>query len=261
VYLPTCACLSEATVEKLRVFTAAGGTLVGLFDSSLYDDEGRMRKDFGLADVFGVSFGGRELDYGVYNYFSYSEDPIFLGVDIPFVPAPLFGLDVTQLPGAQVAARFHGLRKGCYVDPTPPENPAVVFNRHGKGRSIYFAGTFGEMFSAYCLPEYRKILANIAVRYAASPVRLENSPGDVEVVVRKQRGRLLVHLVNHAGLFPRAFESVLPQRNLKLYVRKASGKGEVRALKAGQPCRVKPVGSGLEISLPTLHEHELIVVE
>ena len=54
--LPNIAALSTAQCNQLRSFVNAGGSLVATFETSLYDEEGRARPDFALADVFGVSY-------------------------------------------------------------------------------------------------------------------------------------------------------------------------------------------------------------
>ena len=57
--LPNIAALDESQCDALRAFVARGGSLIATFETSLYDEWGVPRPDFGLADLFGVSFAGR----------------------------------------------------------------------------------------------------------------------------------------------------------------------------------------------------------
>jgi hypothetical protein len=57
--LPGSAALSDAQVAAVRAFVKAGGGLVASSEASLCDEIGRPRKDFALADLFGVSYQGR----------------------------------------------------------------------------------------------------------------------------------------------------------------------------------------------------------
>lgn len=54
--LPNIAALSDAQCGQLRAFVNKGGSLVATFETSLYDEAGRQRPDFGLATLFGVSY-------------------------------------------------------------------------------------------------------------------------------------------------------------------------------------------------------------
>jgi beta-galactosidase GanA len=54
--LPNIAAMSDAQCEQLRKFVESGGSIVATFETSLYDEEGKQRADFGLKDLFGVSF-------------------------------------------------------------------------------------------------------------------------------------------------------------------------------------------------------------
>ncbi|PTY02318.1 hypothetical protein DB346_09410 [Verrucomicrobia bacterium LW23] len=55
VILPNVLVTSDEEVEAFRSYVAAGGTLYASGYSSLVAEDGRLRDDFGLADVFGVS--------------------------------------------------------------------------------------------------------------------------------------------------------------------------------------------------------------
>ena len=56
--LPNLAAISDAQAAAVRAFVAGGGGLVATGESSRYDEEGRARADFALADLFGAHASG-----------------------------------------------------------------------------------------------------------------------------------------------------------------------------------------------------------
>jgi hypothetical protein len=52
--LPNIAAMSDEQCAKIRRFVEAGGSLLATGETSLYDESGALRPDFGLADVFGA---------------------------------------------------------------------------------------------------------------------------------------------------------------------------------------------------------------
>ena len=56
--LPNTAALSDTQCDQLRAFVKNGGSLIATFESSLYDEVGVRRKNFGLADLLGVNWTG-----------------------------------------------------------------------------------------------------------------------------------------------------------------------------------------------------------
>jgi hypothetical protein len=60
--LPNLALLSDQQCRQLREYVEHGGSLLATFETSLYDEKGQPRKDFGLSDVLGVrKAGDRQL--------------------------------------------------------------------------------------------------------------------------------------------------------------------------------------------------------
>ena len=103
VILADAAALSDAQCAALEAYVSRGGSLLATFASSLYDEQGRRRADFGLAKVFGVSFAGR-IDGPMQNaYLSLDADPatgkrhpILEGLeDTPRIINGVFRLQVT----------------------------------------------------------------------------------------------------------------------------------------------------------------------
>lgn len=58
--LPNAACLSDAACAAIRKFVANGGGVVAFHESSVCDENGTRRDDFGLADLFKARFVGTE---------------------------------------------------------------------------------------------------------------------------------------------------------------------------------------------------------
>jgi hypothetical protein len=56
--LPNLAALSDAQCDQLRAFVNNGGSVIATYETSLCDEWGVRRKDFGLADLFGVGWKG-----------------------------------------------------------------------------------------------------------------------------------------------------------------------------------------------------------
>ena len=59
--LPNIAVLSDKQCDQLKKFVELGGSLVATYETSLYDEEGKLRPDFGLKELFGVSFNQGEI--------------------------------------------------------------------------------------------------------------------------------------------------------------------------------------------------------
>src|SRR5260221_969825 len=57
--LPNIVALSDAQCRQLRDYVADGGGVTATHETSLCDEWGVRRRNFGLADLFGVNFGGR----------------------------------------------------------------------------------------------------------------------------------------------------------------------------------------------------------
>ncbi len=264
VILPASACLADADLALLRQYVAAGGNLIAAFDASLYTPSGKQRNEFGLSEVFGAQFKGGVAGYRNWNYFSMAvpDHPSFAGLNLPLYPAPAFGVNVAPRAGAEVLARFHGALAGRYDPVQAPSEPAMIWNRHGRGQCLYLAGTFGEMCYQYNPEEYRLLLRN-AVRRLARPVAiLEGDTANVEVVVRTQGRRTVVHLVNHDGAPPRPYIQVHAKRDLRLILPDIKRQpARVRTLLSDKVCSRKSGKSGLTVHLPELNEYEVMVVE
>src|SRR5271155_3981307 len=73
--LPNIAALSTEQCNQIRAFVERGGGIVATYETSLYDEWGVQRKDFGLASLFGASFAGSKEGPMQNSYLSLEKDP------------------------------------------------------------------------------------------------------------------------------------------------------------------------------------------
>ncbi|MBI4028299.1 MAG: hypothetical protein HY360_25165 [Verrucomicrobia bacterium] len=176
-------------------------------------------------------------------------------------------LDTPGGRAGQEMIRFLRPLPGRYVELAEPDQPAIVLNRFGQGASLYFAGTFGEMYSSFSPPEYRRLFHNAVNHFTTRPFNLTGIIGNVELVVRRQKGgngrkeRLIVHLINYSGVPVRPFEKVYPQRHLKLQIRGEGRFTRARALRAKRDCPLRAQNGICQIELLELQGYEIIVLD
>src|SRR5262249_46824630 len=73
--LPNIAALSDQQCNQLREYAQRGGSIVATFETSLYNEWGVARKNFGLADVFGATYNGRIEGPMQNSYLTVEKDP------------------------------------------------------------------------------------------------------------------------------------------------------------------------------------------
>ncbi len=281
--LPNAACLSAKALEAIRGFVDEGGGLVAMHESSLCNEFGDRRTDFGLADVFGAHFKGTE-DFSARwpTYPKWTE--VYLGIagaDLhPITDDRVIrsnyrrGSDRLQYIGwmtnVEVAAGATKLgRRLCL----PPEWPFMVLNQPGKGRSVYFAEDIGQAYFIAPYQYQRRLITN-AVRWVSQankpPVQVD-APLCVQAAYYTQndRKRTIVHLLNEVNTSanraipennPSEREETLPIVDIKVTL------GGVDAANAFQepghlPLAIKKIADGLVVTVPRLEVHSMVVFE
>jgi len=231
IVLPDIGIISDALADKLRGYVKQGGGLVASYRTSLCDAAGTERKDFGLADLFGVHYRGvmpeeTELPSWVatlegqdlpnkvkYKFLQLGKHAI---VDdslirdtkaIEVVPAFRRGtpekFDLSY-PGAMFRVEADkGVKPVLWEAFQQPGStwPMMTTRTYGRGRVVYSAANLGFQYASHWTwPFVRRLLTN-AVRWAAGaqapPVQVE-SLLQVHATVYQQREprRLVVHLLN-----------------------------------------------------------------
>ncbi|MFB3828208.1 MAG: beta-galactosidase trimerization domain-containing protein [Bryobacteraceae bacterium] len=285
VALPNTAALSAQALSALREYVRGGGGLVATFESSISDEAGRRRADFGLADVFGAKYGGSGKSYtisaGVWGVdHPIARDEIFRYMGIwsqgAIEPARNFQI-ITHKPGnsqayevgfarpqSRPAGALGGIRTGG------PDLPAFVAREYGKGRVVWFPVDLGRAYFLNNSPATARLLQR-AIRWAAKeppPAELEGSE-QVETVYYTKNGRMVVHLLNDQASYGRGAppnpegygfrREILPVHELKVRLRSEAKR--VLLIPGGRELPITRNGSAAEVTVPKLELHAMLVVE
>ncbi|NLF01851.1 MAG: hypothetical protein GX601_12825, partial [Anaerolineales bacterium] len=259
-------------LDCIRAYVREGGRLLATGRTSLLDEHGRPRPDFGLADVFGVSLA-RDPQLPFTYVRMHSEALAAAVTQLPlFVDQP--PLEV-ELEGAAALANLvypEATRTDAttvlWGDPAPDEtqtHPGVCRNEYGKGVCWYAAWPL----RARKLPNLwiKRLILALATELAPDPVLTTSAPAGVEVVLNRQSGRYVVHLVNTLVGNPDCVS--LPAQPLHLdglQVRLSLSR--LRVDRVGRvyappdlPVAYQENDGWLTIHVPPLHVHQMVVIE
>jgi hypothetical protein len=202
--LPNAECLGDDQCAAITAWVESGGSIVVANESSLRNEQGMPRMNFGLAGVLGVDLTAPARGPVKNNYIALTgESPVHTGlegasriiggtallgirardgVDVPFRFIP----DFPDLPMEEVYPR------------QGPDAPAVTLREvPGGGRAAYVAFNIGAIFWEALQADHGQVLANL-VRWALRDdvqVRIEGQ-GLLDVAVRESGAEIAVALVN-----------------------------------------------------------------
>jgi len=208
--LPNVAALSETQCEQLRKYVKSGGSLVATFETSLYDQDGKKRQNFGLADMFGLSYNDRVEGPMKNSYLRLKSNsktgrfhPILNGLQdayrtingvwrLDVQPNLDFPSPVTLIPTYPDLPMEH-------VYPRKPETDIreVYLRELGESRIAYIPWDIDRTFWEIMNVDHGRLLRNI-INWAANeepPVKV-TGPGILDVTVWRQKQSMTVHLVN-----------------------------------------------------------------
>jgi hypothetical protein len=271
--------LSDAQCGAIRDYVHRGGSLLATFASSLFDDAGGRRQDFGLADVFGASFTGR-VDGPMQNsYLSLDADPatgsrhpILAGLDdaarivngvfrLDVRPTSSFPSPITLIPS------YPDLPMEDVYPRVPRTTTREVYLRElGKSRVVFFPWDISRTFWEVMAVDHLRLIRN-AVAWAADeaqPVEVEG-PGVVDVTIWRQRNSMTVHLVNLTNpmMMKGPLREVIPVGPLRVRIRVPAGARakSVHLLTAGTAPRVQEDGGVVTVVVPGVDVHEVVAID
>jgi len=257
--LPNLAAMSDSQLGMIRRFLESGGSLIATGETSLCDEWGDPRADFGLAEWLGVRstgshVGPNQLSSTEHSYLRLLPD---LGLNVygprageePALSLPrhavLDGFESTnilpfggRLEGIQVDSQADVLLTLIPAFPIyPPETSwmretrtdlaALVVRTLGNGSRIaYLSADIDRKFAQHNLPDHGDLLANLFKWAAKDSIPLKvDGPGLVDCQLYRQADLLILHLVNltSAGTWRSPVHELIPVGPLSIELRLPNG--------------------------------------
>jgi hypothetical protein len=276
--LPNIAALSDAQCAQLRDFVTRGGSVVATHETSLYDERGVRRADFGLASLFGASFEDA-IDARMQNSYLRLEGqpgrrhPILSGLD-----------DAERIING--VSRVHARANIAYPNPpltlipsypdlpmeevfprTPKTDIPEVFVREiGQGRVVYFPWDIDRTFWETLAVDHAKLLRN-AVQWALNepPVVTVEGAGTLDVSFWRQQNSITVNMVNLTNpmMMKGPLRELIPAPAQKVTVRLPAGARprKVQLLSSGQTMHVQQVNGALTLTVPSIQDLEIVAID
>ena len=278
--LPNIAALSDEQCQQLRAFVHNGGSLIATHETSLYDEWGERRQDFGLADLFGASFAGGYEGPMQNSYLSIERDPT-TRVFHPLVAGlEQAGRIINGINRVKVETTVAHPYAPLTLIPSYPDLPMemvwprvnqtdiaqVYVRQFGEGRVVYFPWDIDRSFWEVLCVDHGKLLTN-AVDWATNEERpvTVTGPGILDVTAWEQKTSMTVHLVNLTNpmMMKGPLRELIPvgEQTVRVMIPKERQVKRVHLLRAGVDAEVTRSGNALTVRVPSVLEHEVVAID
>ncbi len=277
--LPNIAALSDAQCEELRLYVARGGSILATHETSLYDEWGVRRQNFGLAGLFGVKFNGRVEGPMHNSYLRLETDPatgkrhpILAGFeDTERIINGARRVDVSAVEKLSVPLTLIPSYPDLPMEmvyPRVPKTdiPEVCVREIGSSRIVYFPWDIDRIFWEVLCVDHGRLLRN-AVEWAANEEKpaTVSGQGVLDVTVWRQKDSMTVHLVNLTNpmMMKGPLREVIPVTAQEVTVRLPHGKKarKVQLLVAGGSPSMRETSGGLTLAVSSVGIHEVIAID
>lgn len=272
--MPDQAYVPPAVEEAVRDYVRSGGLLIASHRTSLYEEDGERKDNFGLADVFGVDFDDTSR-YSVAYMADFADGPFS---DVPDMPVLIKGLNTPVLrvrPSAEaktlsafmepaMEAKTYRHVYHQHAHPAYRTNdPAITVHSFGKGACIYIAAPIEASFWKTGSPWLRLIVLDCLRLIRPKPLLEVSAPIGVEVNLMQQGNRWIVHLVQvreeKAGGSKTFIEEIWPLHNIQVKVRKKPERVYLAPDK--EPLPFAEEEDGISFTVPVIGLHAMVVLE
>ncbi len=275
--LPNIAALSDRQCQQIREYVERGGSLLATFETSLYSEKGERRDDFGLKDLFGVSFSGEVEGPMKNSYLRFQKEngqyhPVLEGLeDTNRIINGIHRLDIKatlDFPSPVTLIPSYPDLPMEHVYPRKPETDIreLYLREIGESRVVYFPWDIDRTFWEILNVDHGKLIRN-SINWAMNqeqPVTV-GGQGVLDITVWQQKQSMTVHLVNLTNpmMMKGPFRELIPLTNQEVKIQIPAGKKvvKVQLLVAGITPESKITGDDVRLIIAQILDHEVIALD
>ncbi len=261
IYAPNAVCLSDAQCSMLANYVEGGGLLLATHLTSVADEFGRVRRDFGLTDVLGATLVSPE---------PLEMPDLYLR---PIPPVLIAGLPWNQsfLQDPQVVvfkSKWPGLAETYDRGHRRSLGSAVIRKQTGQGIVIYVGSGLEAVYAETLNESVRSFIAallSLLARTRTSNYSVSYHPG-LSCQYAASREVILLHLFANTGNICKKLlvqESYLPVTNISVRLQVPEGRTvkSVSMLWSQAAAPWKIANGMIELTVPQVHPCELLRVD
>lgn len=151
------------------------------------------------------------------------------------------------------------------ADSRKPGYPAATLNKVNEGAVSAIYGPLGSAHYAYHTPQLRGFLKQVMSQVFPHPLVELDAPPCIDMALRQDGDRLLVHLTNTSGMQMADNYTIIDYIPVTgpiiLKIRLEKPPASVRLVPDDFPVDVADIKDGIRITIPALHIHNVLVIE
>jgi hypothetical protein len=275
--LPNTALLSDLQCRQLEEFVRSGGSVLATFETSLYDEWGVPRPDFGLAGLLGISRAEKDRQRVGRVFYSRIEEQheILSGFqDTEWLPGGEHRIPITSSGRALLSvvppypqgipemvypfSRKEQEHEGPYSD-----EPAVVVSEEGRSRLVYFPGDICRSLWLYGNVDMSRLIQN-SIKWMLrdeSPVTVKGRGEMVEVFAWETEPGYALHILNYNNpnmTHPeiRRFDPTGPQ-SVTVNLPEEAEIDRIELLRADKRVPYRQKKRSIEFEIPAIEDYEV----
>ncbi|HBN84950.1 MAG TPA: hypothetical protein DDZ89_14030, partial [Clostridiales bacterium] len=177
-----------------------------------------------------------------------------------YLPAPQYTKKTTHKNAGRILDLAEFMKGSYDGQPARSQSGFCYINTYGKGKSVYFAGTTGQLLIEMHFPEYVDLTGKMIKNNADAKVRVSNVPASVSINVRQnEQGDILLYLLNYTGPMIRPITDIVELSNIQIEVDFKVDNAKTLYIKDN--CILEQKEGKCHITVNKLKEFEVIVLQ